>query len=1093
MKTRYLFLNILLLGSLKGLAQNPSGDKNYTMETIVKVAGKTDASMLIGLPVGQANRTIQYVDGLGRPIQTVQWKASPLQRDLVQVTEYDALGRETKKYLPYAEQTASDAAFKTGASTNQAGFYGVSTGWDANVARTAYPYSISVMEPSPLGRVLEQGAPGAAWQPYSAGIAGSGHTARPGYAINAASDAVKLWRVNASGASASANYPAGTLYKSIAKDENWSGGKAGTGEEYKDTEGRVVLKRMWETESVALDTYYVYDAYGSLAYVVPPAVAATSFTEADATFKNFVYGYHYDGRKRLVEKKIPGKGWEHIVYNKLDQVVLTQDSVQRNSGQWSFTKYDAMGRSVVSGIYGNGNTRPYLQSLVDSGTPLWEQRDNDNSNGTGPMTGYTNVAFPYSNIYGYTIENYYDDYYFFNNAFNYPQGNQASGERTRGLLTATRATVLGTGTQLLTVNYYDLEGRLVQAKSQHYLGGTDVTDNTYNFAGELTASTRTNTANGVVTIIANSYEYDHMGRKTKTWQNTNTQGLPAVANTLLSEMLYNEIGQLREKKLAGGLQATSYAYNERGWLKGSTSPQFSMQLKYEDGTTPQYNGNISNQLWGSAGSFPNTFAYGYDKLNRLTSGSNSSIGMGESLTYDVMGNISTLTRDGSTGSYGYTGNRLNQVSGGTMATGTYAYDGNGNATTATVGLSRTSVSLSYNYLNLPATVSGGGIGLAYLYDATGAKLRKSNTASGTVTDYVDGIQYTNGTIDFIQTEAGTAQNNGGTYTYHYNLTDNLGNVRYTFDIYSGAVRKLQEDNYYPFGLRRVASAGNNKYLYNGKELQEELEQYDYGARFYDPMIGRWNVVDPLVEVGQESTSPYIYVFNNPILLTDPDGKLPDPPEKDPKLSSLPKEDPDGDQIGIIRQSRADQRLYSPGKAAIVDFTYKLLDGLGFNTIDNAIFSKEKLTAGDKVNLGFAILSALDPPIGGGRGGKASSVHEPNLGIRAAEIHAEVSPATQRRTTIAVGSATDAAGNPVTIVGSSEVNLRAQQLKALKPGEVAASGIGHAEVTVMNYAKANNMTVTNIGASRPICFNCALQIQANGVVAVTPYKPVKPSK
>ncbi|WP_199141455.1 hypothetical protein [Pedobacter sp. ASV12] len=113
--------------------------------------------------------------------------------------------------------------------------------------------------------------------------------------------------------------------------------------------------------------------------------------------------------------------------------------------------------------------------------------------------------------------------------------------------------------------------------------------------------------------------------------------------------------------------------------------------------------------------------------------------------------------------------------------------------------------------------------------------------SGTFTDYVDGVQYTNGTIDLIQTEAGKAQNNGGTYTYHYNLADNLGNVRYTFDIYGGAARKLQEDNYYPFGLRKSAGSPvslENKYLYNGKELQYELEAYDYGARFYDPVIGR---------------------------------------------------------------------------------------------------------------------------------------------------------------------------------------------------------------------------------------------------------------
>ncbi|WP_443946653.1 hypothetical protein ACJVDH_05995 [Pedobacter sp. AW1-32] len=101
----------------------------------------------------------------------------------------------------------------------------------------------------------------------------------------------------------------------------------------------------------------------------------------------------------------------------------------------------------------------------------------------------------------------------------------------------------------------------------------------------------------------------------------------------------------------------------------------------------------------------------------------------------------------------------------------------------------------------------------------------------TVRDYLGGIEYNNNTIDVIQTEEGLAQNNSGVYTYHYNLADHLGNVRYTFDIYNGAVRRLQQDDYYAFGVRKsVGAIGSpeNKYLYNGKELQSELgEQYDY--------------------------------------------------------------------------------------------------------------------------------------------------------------------------------------------------------------------------------------------------------------------------
>ncbi|RZK48012.1 MAG: RHS repeat-associated core domain-containing protein [Pedobacter sp.] len=159
----------------------------------------------------------------------------------------------------------------------------------------------------------------------------------------------------------------------------------------------------------------------------------------------------------------------------------------------------------------------------------------------------------------------------------------------------------------------------------------------------------------------------------------------------------------------------------------------------------------------------------------------------------------------------------------------------------------------------------------------GNKLRRTVTTSSpsatTTSDYISGIQYLNGTIAFIQTQEGIARNLSGTYSYEYNLTDHLGNVRYSFDINAGAVRKLQQDNYYAFGLQKVVTSGQNKYLYNSKELQEELGQYDYGARFYDPVVGRWNVLDPLAEQ-MRRWSPYSYGFNNPIRFVDPDGVAP---------------------------------------------------------------------------------------------------------------------------------------------------------------------------------------------------------------------------
>ncbi|MBB2145782.1 RHS repeat-associated core domain-containing protein [Pedobacter sp. LMG 31464] len=867
-----IILNFALAFSITSIAiaQVPTAGRNYVMETVVKSADHKTTASLSSLPVDSASRIIQYFDGLGRPMQSVQWQGSPLKKDIVQTVVYDALGREELKYLPYAEQSGSDGSFKASPLSSQASFYG-SGSWDANVAKTAYPFSRTVFEASPLNRVLEQGAPGAVWQPYSGSIANSGHTVRMVQGANTTGE-VAQWSVISGGAQTlGAYYGAGKLYKSISKDENWSSGKSGTVEEFKDMEGRVVLKRIWESESVSLNTYYIYDDFGNLRYVVPPAVTATSFTETgDTNFSNYIYGYHYDGRKRLIEKKVPGKGWDHMVYNKLDQLVLSQDSVQRTSNQWSFVKYDALGRTIMTGLYTNAGTWATVQALVEAHVVLWEERDNLGMATYG--TGYTNLAFPVSVAYFHSLS-YYDDYDFFANTFGQPNGTtQVLASRTRGLPTGTRTTVLGTGTMLLTVNYYDADGRVVTTKSENHLGGTDVVDNNYNFAGELTASIRTHTANSVTTTIANSFTYDHMGRKVSTKENINSQG-----EVTLNRFVYNEIGQLKQKSLhstdgTSFYQNTKLAYNERGWMRNSTSGEFSMKLGYDTLSTPQYNGNISTQLWGSGTSFPNAFGYQYDKLNRLTNGTSTGIAMSEALTYDVMGNIASLSRDNATaGVYGYTGNQLNSITSGPLATGSYYYDGNGNATTD----GRNGVTLTYNHLNLPVTATKSGLSLAYTYDASGQKLRKVSSTLGT-TDYVDGIQYKNdGTIDFVQTEEGRAVNNSGTYTYQYNLSDHLGNVRYSFDIYAGAVRPLQQDNYYAFGLRHSTTAGTNNYLYNGKELQDELGQYDYGARFYDPTIGRWNSVDPSSEQGgQESLTQYQYGMNNPVRYTDPDGRCP---------------------------------------------------------------------------------------------------------------------------------------------------------------------------------------------------------------------------
>ena len=139
-----------------------------------------------------------------------------------------------------------------------------------------------------------------------------------------------------------------------------------------------------------------------------------------------------------------------------------------------------------------------------------------------------------------------------------------------------------------------------------------------------------------------------------------------------------------------------------------------------------------------------------------------------------------------------------------------------------------------------------------------------------VTEYVDGIQYKNGVIESIQTEEGRILPSGSSFIYEYFLKDHLGNTRAVID-HTGAVKQIQD--YYAFGLEMNTGAGLNTasslYKYKGKEKQVELQldQLDYGARFYNAELGGWNVVDPLAEVHYNLTG-YNYVMSNPILYFD---------------------------------------------------------------------------------------------------------------------------------------------------------------------------------------------------------------------------------
>ena len=149
-----------------------------------------------------------------------------------------------------------------------------------------------------------------------------------------------------------------------------------------------------------------------------------------------------------------------------------------------------------------------------------------------------------------------------------------------------------------------------------------------------------------------------------------------------------------------------------------------------------------------------------------------------------------------------------------------------------------------------------------------------------------GLIYENGVLSTILTEEGYITLNGTTPVYHYYLKDYQGNNRVVID-QSGVVEQV--NHYYPFGMTYGdgIATSNQPYKYNDKELDRMhgLDWYDYGARLYDPALGRFHTVDPLADHPKQiGTSPYSYSANNPIRYIDPTGMIWEDPKQAKKLN-----------------------------------------------------------------------------------------------------------------------------------------------------------------------------------------------------------------
>jgi RHS repeat-associated protein len=614
---------------------------NY-IRTFDATAPEQNVNVFMGRWVSDVKTATQYIDGLGRPIQTVVKQgslesSSNTIADIVAPIIYDEFGREPLKYLPFAANNAggntniNNGAYKTNALVQQVVF-----------ATAQYPgennfYSKTNFEPSPLNRPTDTYAPGTSW-------AGSEANTNPAlqrnvqmkYYINTAADDVKIWNVidnpvignfgtyQGVGGGYQNSYPAGELYKTIAIDEHKK-----QVIEFKDKEGKVILKKVQLTAaddngegantSGWLCTYYIYDDLNNLRCVIQPEAVKllpTYYNNLTATLlSEQCFRYEYDQRNRMVRKKVPGAGDVCMVYDSKDRLVMTQDANMRNQQKWMYTTYDIFNRPSTTGLITdpvNYNNLSYHLSAANASTTdypnistfIYEKLSTNFYDGYSWLIYYSNTNL--SATYNNTFDTYFQTPS--NTSWPYAQANTAVLQ-LKGMPTGSRVKVLGTSdTYLYKIPFYDNKGRLIQIQSTNISGGVDITTTQYTWAGQplvMVSKQQLAGSNGQSTITVSQLTYDDLGRVIKTEKklsNTLVNGGAMAAYKTIAENKYDKLGQLVNKKIGNKPNATAgtalakldYEYNIRGWLtsvnknfvtagnNGANNDEyFGMQLGYD--------------------------------------------------------------------------------------------------------------------------------------------------------------------------------------------------------------------------------------------------------------------------------------------------------------------------------------------------------------------------------------------------------------------------------------------------------------------------------------------------------------------------------
>lgn len=332
MKRLYIIL-IMLSGIVGCMVHSQNTGQNY-----LKTRTYIDLS-------GNVQEQTVYCDGLGRPIETVNRKATPGSKDLVTLQEYDTHGRESRTWLP--AMTGGNTGAFVAAATVKSGAVALNKGDGA-------PYTDLLYEASPLGRVEYRYGPGADWTEKPVRNSYTGNTISNAQSYSGPTSIIAFVPTSGNGVQKKGYADFGNFFVTRTTDED--GNEVC---EFKDRHGRLAMTRSLKGDT-PYSTYYVYDDAGNLRYVLPPVLAdrfegnvAPFLGDSDTQMRLHAYIYRYDGFNRCIYKKLPGCEPVYYIYDKAGRMVFSQDGELREAGKWMFHIPDVMGRTVLTGTCTN--------------------------------------------------------------------------------------------------------------------------------------------------------------------------------------------------------------------------------------------------------------------------------------------------------------------------------------------------------------------------------------------------------------------------------------------------------------------------------------------------------------------------------------------------------------------------------------------------------------------------------------------------------------------------------------------------------------------------------------------------------------------